>query len=70
MGQERLTREAMIRFQELGLPLYLLSLGEFRDHFFVNGWILLVRNRGDVTQVALMEPKPRAIPRQRPFIGE
>jgi hypothetical protein len=57
MGEDRLTKEAIDRLQELGLPLYLLETEIFRDGFLLHSWLLLVRDRGNVTEVDLFHPE-------------
>jgi len=63
MGEDRLTKEAIDRLQELGLPLSLLDMELFRDGFLLQEWVLLVRDRGNVLEVDLYHPeegKPRS----------
>ncbi len=57
MDVDRLNRAALNRLQELGLPPDLIDVGDFRDDFFYRGWVLLVRNRGNIVQVDLFHPE-------------
>ncbi len=57
MRDDHLARAALNRLQELGLPPYLIELGEFRDDFFYHGWVLLVRDQGNITHVDLFHPE-------------
>ena len=55
MGDDLSSQAALLRLQELGLPLYLMELEQFREPF-VHGWVLLVREEDNVTKVDLFHP--------------
>ena len=57
MREDRLSRAALIRLQELGLPLYLLDIDNVREKFLREGWVLLVHDRANLTEVDLFHPE-------------
>ncbi len=57
MVEDRLISAALTRMQELGLPLSLIDFGEFREDFFRRGWVMLVRDKGNLTEVDLFHPE-------------
>ncbi len=60
MVQDRLTQAVMLRLQELGLPLCLMDLDQFRENFFFHGWVMFVRDGDSVADVHLVQPHPHA----------
>jgi hypothetical protein len=60
MAQELLTQQVMHRLQELGLPPALIDVGDFRDNFFRDHWVMFVRDRDKVADVHLIQPTTRA----------
>ena len=58
MVQDRLTKAVARRLKELGLPLSLIDLDEFREHFFLRHWVMFVRDDDKVADVHLIEPLP------------
>jgi len=57
MVQDHLTETVLRRLDELALPLSLIELGEFRDHFFQDGWVMFVRDHDTVANVHLIQPR-------------
>lgn len=57
MVQDRLTEAVLRRLKELGLPPSLLELGEFRESFLFQRWVMFVREGDDVANVHLVEPR-------------
>ncbi len=57
MVQDRLTKAVVGRLKELGLPLSLIDLGEFREQFFVRRWVMFVRDGDKIADVHLIEPR-------------
>jgi hypothetical protein len=55
MVQERLNKIVLRRLKELGLPPSLLDLGEFRDNFFSNHWVMFVRDHDKIADVHLVQ---------------
>jgi hypothetical protein len=56
MLQDGLTDTVLRRFEELGLPPTLIELGEFRDHFLQDGWVMFVRDQDKIANVHLIQP--------------
>jgi hypothetical protein len=65
MVQDHLTETVLRRLDELGLPLSLIELGEFRHHFFQDGWVMFVRDHDKVANVHLVQPPHRVKMRRR-----
>jgi hypothetical protein len=61
MVKDRLRKEVLRRLNELGLPPSVIDLGEFRDNFFSRGWVMFVRDRDDVANVHLVQPRQQGI---------
>jgi hypothetical protein len=59
MLQDGLTKTVPHRFEELGLPPTLIELGQFRDHFFQDGWLMYVRDQDKIANVHLIQPRQR-----------
>ena len=57
MVQDRLTKAVARRLQELGLPLSLIDVDEFREHFFLRRWVMFVRDDDKIADVHLIEPQ-------------
>lgn len=64
MVQDRLTKAVMRRLKELGLPLCLLDMGEFRNNLFFRGWVMFVRDGDKIADVHLVQPGGRSTPKQ------
>ena len=62
MVQDRLNQAVRRRFKELGLPSSLIELDGFRDHFLFHQWVMVVRDRDNMADVHLIEPRPPAAP--------
>jgi hypothetical protein len=65
MVQDRLTNAVLRRLKELGLPPSLINLGQFRDNFFLRGWVMFVRDGDEVANVHLVEPPQDTKPLSR-----
>jgi hypothetical protein len=56
MVQDRLTKAVLRRLKELGLPPFLIEIGEFHNNFFLQRWVMFVRDGDDVANVRLIQP--------------
>ena len=57
MVQDRLNEAVLRRLKELGLPQCLMDLGEFRENFLRNRWVMFVRDGDKLADVHLVQPK-------------
>ena len=57
MVQDRLNKAVLRRLKELGLPSSLIDFGDFRERFFLHGWVMFVRDHDHVADVHLFQPK-------------
>ncbi len=65
MVQDRLTKAVERRLKELGLPPAVMDLGEFRDKFFVQGWVMFVRDHDQIADIHLVQPQQPTQPARR-----
>ena len=65
MPLDRLTKTVVSRLRELGLPPTLIDLDGFRDNFFLNRWVMIVRDGDEVADVLLVQPRRRKLSSRR-----
>ena len=66
MLRDGLTKTVLRRIEELGLPPALIELGQFRDHFFQDGWVMFVRDHDKIANVHLIQPRRGVKPLRSP----
>jgi hypothetical protein len=57
MVEDQLNRAVRRRLKELGLPPFLVELGEFHEKFFLHRWVMFVRDGDEVANVHLIQPQ-------------
>ncbi len=55
MVQDRLVKAVVGRLKELGLPPSLIDVGDFRDKFFGQQWLMFVRDQDEIADVHLVQ---------------
>jgi hypothetical protein len=56
MAPDVLTKKVLRRLKELGLPACLVDMEEFRDRFFLQHWVMFVRDSDKIAHVHLVQP--------------